>query len=178
MIRDDRHAARHRRLEGDRTPQVAGPIKQLRTVLGQQRLVGRDDVLAAFQQLEHDRPGRLQAADQLSDHLNVRIFGHLPQVVCQYPSRQRDTANPVHVAIHDLFQLESPARVAADPCGVLQQDLGHACADRPHTDDGDLGPTRGLVLYRSSHGGAAFHNPVRAPSETVYRRTGDVAASS
>jgi hypothetical protein len=50
-VRDDRDAAGHAGIEGDRPPQLAGPVEQLRPVLGQQQLVGGDDVLAAFQQL-------------------------------------------------------------------------------------------------------------------------------
>ena len=56
-------------------PSLPGPVEQLRPMLGQQGLVGRDDVLAAFQQLEHDRPGRLEPADQLHHGRDLRVVG-------------------------------------------------------------------------------------------------------
>ncbi len=54
-------------------PKLRATIEKLPAVLGQHRLVGRDDVLAAFQQLEHDRAVGLQAADQLHDDFDLRI---------------------------------------------------------------------------------------------------------
>jgi hypothetical protein len=47
-------------------PSSRAAVEQLRAMLGQQGLVGGDDVLAAFQQPQHDRPLRLQAADELA----------------------------------------------------------------------------------------------------------------
>ena len=53
-------------------------------VLGQQGLVGRDHVLAAFQQLQHDRAIRLHPADQLHHGGDLRVVEHLGQVVGQH----------------------------------------------------------------------------------------------
>ena len=96
-------------LEGDRPAQFAGPIEQLRPVFGQQRLVGRHDVLAALQQLQHDRPGRLDAADQLRHDLDLRILGDLRQVGGQQPFGQIHLAGRGHVPIHHGLQPQRPA---------------------------------------------------------------------
>ena len=74
---DDGDAAAHGRLEGDRAAQLPRRVEQLRPVLGQQGLVGRDHVLAAFQQLQHDGPGGLQPADQLDRRHDLRIVESL-----------------------------------------------------------------------------------------------------
>ena len=66
-VGDDRNAAGDGGFERDRAAQFAGPIEQLRAMLGQQRFVGGDDVFAAFEQLQHDRAFGLQAADELRD---------------------------------------------------------------------------------------------------------------
>ena len=70
-------------------------------VLGQQGLVGGDDVLAAFQQLEHDRARRLQAADQFATALisGSRSSG---EIVGQQPWG-RSKPRSFQVAHHDLF---------------------------------------------------------------------------
>ena len=67
---DDRHAAGDAGLEGDGPLVLAGRLEDLGAVLGQQRLVGGDDVLARRQQVEHDLPGPVDAADQLDADLN------------------------------------------------------------------------------------------------------------
>ena len=135
---DDRNAAGHGRLEGDRPAQLAGRVEQLRPMLGQQRLVGRDDVLAAFQQLQHDRAGGLQPADQLHRRHDLRVVGHIGQVGGQQARRQGEVARPVHVGVHDLDQLQMLARLTGNSLMLFQQQPGDAGADRPESNDGDF----------------------------------------
>ena len=78
-VGDDRDAAGDRRLERDRTPKFAGPVEQFGSMLGQQGLVGGDDIFAAFEQLEHDRAGRFEPADQLGDDLDFGVVDAPPR---------------------------------------------------------------------------------------------------
>ena len=70
---DDRDAARHRRLEGHHhAPGVRGR-EDLVAVLGEQRLVGGDHVLAARDGRQHQLLRARLAADQLDDDVDVGL---------------------------------------------------------------------------------------------------------
>jgi hypothetical protein len=56
-------------------------------MLGQERLVGRHDVFAAFEHPQHDRAFRLQAADELRDDFDFRIVDHLIDPVGEHSLR-------------------------------------------------------------------------------------------
>ena len=71
---DDRDAAGDRRLEVERDAVLLGQPRQLGAVLGQQRLVGGDDVLAGAQRGLDGGFGRaVVAADQLDEDVDGRI---------------------------------------------------------------------------------------------------------
>ena len=135
---DDGDAAGHGRLEGDRAAQLPGPGEEFRAVLGQQGLVRRDHVLAALQQLQHDRPGRLQAADHLHHGGNLRVVQDLRQVVGQHSGGQRDVARPRQVRIDHLHQLQPLGGVLGQAVAALQQQPRHARADGSEADDGNF----------------------------------------
>ena len=67
---DDRDAAGDAGLEADRPLVLPGRLEDLRPVLGEQRLVRGDDVLAGRQGIEHDLPGDAGPADQLDDDVD------------------------------------------------------------------------------------------------------------
>ena len=112
-VGDDRNAAGHRSLEGDRPAQFASPIEQLRPMLGQQGLVGRDHVLAAFQQLEHDGTGRLQPALQMAHGHDVADCAVIRLRSSDKNARgQFAAARLVQIAHDDFFQPERAAGMA------------------------------------------------------------------
>ena len=71
---DERDAARDRGLEQQVAAGSVGGAEQLGTDVGEQLLVGRDDGLAVLQRGEDQLTGRLDAADDLDDDVDRRIF--------------------------------------------------------------------------------------------------------
>ena len=69
-------------------PEFASPIEQLRSMFGQQRLVRRDDVFAAFQHPQHDRSFGLQPADELRDDLDFSVVDDVVDLVGEHALRQ------------------------------------------------------------------------------------------
>ena len=135
---DDGDAAGHGRLEGDRAAQLPRRVEQLGPVLGQQGLVGGDHVLAAFQQLQHDGPGRLQPADQLDRRDDLRVVGHFGQIGGQHARRQGEVPRPLQVGIDHVDQFQPLAGLSGDPVAVFQQQPGDAGADRSEPDNGNF----------------------------------------
>ncbi len=68
----DRHHAGDRRLEAQPHAVLARGLEQLLAVLGEQLLVGRDDVLAGAHRREQVLARRLDPADQLDEQVGVR----------------------------------------------------------------------------------------------------------
>ena len=127
-------------------PSLPRLVEQFRPVLGQQGLVGGDHVLAAFQQLQDDRPGRLQPADQFDRRDDLRIVGHLGQVGGQQARRQGEVPRPLQVRVDHADQFQPLARTPGDPLAVLQQQPGDAGADRAESNNGDFGGIHSCTL--------------------------------
>ena len=68
---DDRHDARHRALEAQLHAVLARRRPQLLAVVGEQLLVGRDDVLARPHRPQHVLARRLEPAHQLDDQVRA-----------------------------------------------------------------------------------------------------------
>ena len=69
---DDRDAAGHRRLVIEQHAVLLGDLGERDAVLGQQRLVGGDDMLAGFERgLDRRARRAFLAADQLDEHVDV-----------------------------------------------------------------------------------------------------------
>ena len=68
---------------------LIGQGEQLRAVFGDHLLVGRDDVLTAFDGAFDDLIGRIQAARDLDQNFDLRIVGEFERVVeeCELRSR-------------------------------------------------------------------------------------------
>jgi hypothetical protein len=95
---DDRDAAGHCRLERDHHALRRGG-EDLVAMVREQRLVGRDHVLAMRDRVEHERARRLDAADQLAHDIDIRMADDDLRIVGQMdagdaaPSRRaRDPA--------------------------------------------------------------------------------------
>ena len=109
-------------------------------MLGQERLVGRDDVLARRQRGEHIVECRLGSAHRLDNDVDVGVVDHLRHI-----RRQPDA---VQAAVTRLFQVahgrpgpaNSAAGPAGDPVGVLGQEASHTGSHGSQADhaDGDV----------------------------------------
>src|SRR5205814_7955638 len=98
---DDRHPAGDGGLEADGPAGLAGGVEDGRAVLGQQRLVGGDDVLAGGQGVEHDLPGDAGATDQLDDDVDGRVGEGGGRVGGEQVAGEFDGAGLVRVADDD-----------------------------------------------------------------------------
>ena len=118
---DHRHDAGHRALEAQLDLVLARARPQLLPVLGEQLLVGRDDVLARAHRPQHVVARRLDAADQLHDQ--VRALEDRLEVAAG--ARQ-------HAA-----ELGAQARGRGDRAGALLQQPLERRADGPVTQQSD-----------------------------------------
>ncbi len=134
----DGHHARDRRLEAQLHAGLAGAREQLVAVLGEQLLVGGDDVPPGAHRLEHVAAGRLDPADQLDDQVRAsRISSKSP-----------------------LERVSTPATSGRRPVirsirlGVLGDQLGEGGADRAAPEQADaedgVASARTSRLIRSS----------------------------
>ena len=107
-------------------------------MLGQQGLVRRDDVFAAFQQLQHDRPIRLQPAHHLDHGDDFLIGQHLSQVVGQHAGGHRDIPRSGEVGVDDLHQFDPLSGALGDAVAAFQQQPRHARTDGSESDNGNF----------------------------------------
>ena len=77
---DDGDAAGHGRLERHHHAAGLGRREDLRAVHGQQRLVGRDHVLAGRNRFEHQLAGQVVAADQFDDDLDLGVADDVARI--------------------------------------------------------------------------------------------------
>ena len=107
------NTAAHAGLERDRPVSRAGLGEDLRAVLGQQRLVGGDDMLAGLEAVEHDLQGRLDAPHQLDDDLDFRVVDQSADLVREPDAVERDAARLLRSRTTAHFQrMRLPARRA------------------------------------------------------------------
>ena len=128
---DQRDAARHRGLESQHDAVPARLLEQLGAVVGEERLVGGDHVLAGGERLEDERARRLEAADQLDHDLDLRVVEHPVGVADQRQPRQVEPlARPRQVGVGDAAKHEPAARALLHLGAVALQDLDDAAAHR------------------------------------------------
>ena len=95
-------------------------------------------ILAALEQLQHDRPGRLQATDQLDHRRDFRVVRGSGHVVGQESLGQGHVAGARQVRVDDPRQLHPLAGVPGDPLAALQQQPGDAGTDRAASQQTDF----------------------------------------
>ena len=118
---DHRHDARDRALEAQLHAGLTGHREQLVAVLGQQLLVGGDDVPAGPHRLQHVAARRLDPADQLDDQVGV----------------VEDLAEVAAGARQHAGDLRAQAGDPLDPVGVLDDELGKRGADGAAAEHAD-----------------------------------------
>ena len=134
---DDWDAAGHRRLEADHHPGGAGGGENLVAVLGDQRLVGGDDVLAVGQRPQRQAPRRLVAAHQFDDDRDLGIVHHLQRLAGQFHPGGVGRRG-VQIFGGGMGDDDFAARAAADFLGVAGQHPSDAPADRAQTEQTDF----------------------------------------
>jgi hypothetical protein len=114
-------------------------LEQLAPVMGEERLVGGDHVLARRERLEDERARRLEAPDQLDDDLDLRVVEGLVGVGHQGELRQVEPlARPLHVGLGDAVKHEPAARPLLHLGAMGLQHFDHAAAHRAESEKGDL----------------------------------------
>ena len=107
---DDGDAAGHRRLEVEGDAVLLGQLGELGAVLGEQRLVGGDDVLAGRQRRLHRAlGGPVLAADQLDEDVDRGVGGE--------PRRRRRTTRCPRERRHASWCASAPRRPRPRCCG-------------------------------------------------------------
>ena len=153
---DDRHHAGHRALEAQLDPVLARARPQLLAVLGEQLLVGRDDVLAGAHRPQHVLARRLDAADQLDDQ--VRAL----QDLLERPARAGEHAADLRPQPGDRH----------DRVGALGEQLGERRADGAVAEQADAAKRLGHGGPRRSRGARrrARRRPSRRSPAAAARR--------
>ena len=89
----------------------------------EQRLVGRDDVLAARDRFQRKRIRRLIPTDQLDDDVDVGIANHIVEIRRYRDFRPHDRARLVDVAHRDRRDFDSAAGTPRDLVLIALQDF-------------------------------------------------------
>ena len=133
----DRDAAGHGRLEGDGTSALAGQFEQLGAVLGEQGLVGGDNVLPVLEQFNHHRPRGLQAADEQNRHGDRGILRNVADVGRDVSAGHLHAAGLGDVLHNDPLDDDWPVGVPRDVVGRLDEQANDARPNGAQTDDAD-----------------------------------------
>ena len=130
---DDRDAAGNARFKSDDALGAPGRLEHFRPMSGEQGFVGRDDVLAGRQGVEHDLFSETGAAEQFDDDVNLRVVDRGRDVGRDQLARH---GRPClrKVADDDMLQVDGPARPEGDAVRVPQEQSRHAAADGPAAD--------------------------------------------
>ena len=133
----DRNAAADAALERDRDAGLPRRVEELLAVLGEQRLVRGDDVLAAPDGLEDHRARRVDAADELDDDVDRRIVQHHVGVVGEDSLFELHASRLLLVLHRDAFDDERHAEALAHLIGVAREHVEDAAPDRAHPQHSD-----------------------------------------
>ena len=135
---DDRDAPGHRRLECDDHALRACGGEDLAAVHREQRLVGRDHVLAGGDGLEHQGLGDAVAADQLDDDVDRGVRDHLPRIADNLDRVADDGPRTRHVEVGHHRDLDAPAGAPANLFLIALQHLEGAAADGADAEQANL----------------------------------------
>ncbi len=108
-------------------------------MLRQYCLVSGDNVLAALQKLQHDRPRRFQTADEMRDHSDLRVVGHFAEIAGQHAARKFVSAFFPCILNDYLLDPQRSPRMPRGPVAVVQEQARNAGADGAHSHECDLG---------------------------------------
>ncbi len=154
---DDRDAAGDRGLEADHAAGGLGHLGQLLAMDREQRLVGRDHVLAGGERgLDGLAGDPLLAADQLDEHVHVVAPGEVGGALLPAIDREIGVAVAGAVAGRDRGDLDRPAAAQGEQVGMGLDDLDDADPDRAEAGDSEA--------QRGRHGGSPSGRRRRIPA--------------
>ncbi len=143
---DDRHAARHRRLEGDHHALGVRARKNLGPVLGEQRLVRGDHVLAVVDRLQHQLARRRVAADQLDHDVDVGARDDEARGGHELDALEGDGALLLEIARARHLDDDVAPGTARDLLAIAAQHLDRAAADRAEAEQAYLDGFHSFLL--------------------------------
>ena len=110
----DRNAAADAGFEAERHAGVLGRARKRRPAAREQRLVGRDHRLAGGDGLAEKAAGRLDAAHELDDDVDVGIVDELPRVLDEHALFELHAAVAPRVEIRHADYIDGEAEAAGD----------------------------------------------------------------
>ena len=150
---DDRNAAGGGGLEFQGRAVLLRQMRQSGAVVGQQRLVRRDDMFSGAQSRLDQRPRRpLFPADQLDNHIG-RAAGQRDRIVVPVQTRDIRGARLCPVARRNGHQFQRTAGALGEFLAARHQELRDAAADRSQPRDCNL---QGCRHFAPSSSDAAF----------------------
>ena len=160
---EDRDPATDRRLEAERRAGAPGDRLELRPVVGDDVLVGRDDALAHRQRRGDQRVGRLVAAHQLDDDVDPLVRHEMGRRVGEQARRARPAATARSTSRTAMATSSSAAPSdGTQVVGPVEQRADHLAPDRPGTEHADAQPG---AAHDWSRAGRDIGRMVADPSE-------------
>ena len=139
------------------TPAVGG-LEQLDADVGEQLLVGGDDRLAAGQRRRDQLAGRLDAADDLDDEVDVGVGDDVVGVAGEHARTELDVAVARQVAHGDPGDLQLDAGARLDLLGLGGHEADEGAADVAASED----PDANQVLCHGVRGYGSRRSPPSA----------------
>src|SRR5208282_1458917 len=159
---NNRDTAADARLEADGQSVTRGGLEDFRAMLGQQRLVARDDILARRERFQDQRARRLMAPEELDDNVDVGSFDQCRAVARDQLWRDAERAIGLEAAVGDSGQFQGPAEFARVLRCIAPQQLHHAAADGAASEQGNP--------YRFQYPTAVWCSGECAPFQEAARR--------
>ena len=158
---DDRDPAGHRGFERDHHPAGVGGLEDRVAVHGDEGLVGRDHVLAATNRLEDEPAGRIGAADELDDDVDVGIAHDLARIGGESDALGGADARPVERPDRGPRDHDVAAGPARDLLAVASQHVDGAAADRSEAEHSDANRGHAPDLRCATPAGRSDHGARR-----------------
>src|SRR6185369_4396242 len=134
----DRDATGNRRFISETQPLAFGGDGQSRAVMGEQRLVRRDDMLALGDGRLDQCLGRpLGAADQLDDDIDLGVTGEIEAVLDPVETGEIDATILAAITRRDGRDLDRSWAMLLQNIAVFLQQANNTGTDGPQTGDTD-----------------------------------------
>ena len=132
---DDGDGPTHAGLEAQIHPLRRGRLVDLQAVLGQQGLVGRDQVLPLLHRLQAERSGHAGPADQLHHDIHLGVVDHLHGVGGEQLGVHGD---PGRARLGDPADAQPRPDPPVQQGGMVLEELHYARSDRAHPQDANV----------------------------------------
>ena len=160
---DDGDAARHAGFIEQSGALFVGQPEQAFAFFREQGLVGGDDLFALCEAARDELLGRVDAAHQLDDHVNVGIVGK-GHGIGRQAHALRKIAFTVRIADGDSLQIKVAAGAGPDFFGVFGQQAHKAAADGSESGQSDI---QGRIHQQMSFWAEVFAEGTEVPVRSV-----------